>query len=74
MQMSTRPLEKLTSITASLEIIIIIKAIYDTAFIHRQICPGGFVFAVGPGGRFHPLPLPCVIHISPDLTGHGKGE
>lgn len=40
MQMYTRPLEKLTSNTASLEIIIIIKAIYDTAFIHRQICPG----------------------------------
>lgn len=42
MQMYTRPLEKLTSnipYKTSLEIILI-KAIYDTAFIHRKICLG----------------------------------
>lgn len=39
MQKYTRPLEKLTPNTVSLERIII-KAIYDTVFIHRKICPG----------------------------------
>lgn len=46
MQMYTRPLEKLTPNTVSLEIIII-KAIYDTAFIHRKICPGALFLQFG---------------------------
>jgi len=57
MQMYTRPLEKLTSNTASLKIIII-KAIYDTAFIHRKICPGD-LFLQFDLMTDSPPPLPC---------------
>lgn len=58
MQMYTRPLEKLTSNTVSLEIIIV-KAIYDTAFIHTKICPGALFLQFGLMTDSTPPPLPC---------------
>lgn len=73
MQKYTRPLEKLTPNTVSLERIII-KAIYDTVFIHRKICPGVLFLQFGSMPDSTPPPLCPVVHISPDPPGHGKGQ
>lgn len=77
--MHTRPLEKLTPNTAASEtiiIIIIIKAIYDTAFIHRDICPRALFYRsplLCPGAHSTPVQstAPRAIHVSTDPQDKG---
>lgn len=74
MQKYTRPLEKLTPNTVSLERIII-KAIYDTVFIHRKICPGALFLQFGSMPDSTPPALPCRPHQpSPPRTREGTIE